>query len=126
MNGPGQLARSAWLNIRFSQGHLQVARDLVGGDLVEAMLLSAISDPNVGHLDGHPELTRRHLAIDAAYSDAMLLPAYVTDLAQHLGLSWSEARSAVQSLLERKLIAEHCGVFCCLHPRLPRQRRCRA
>lgn len=111
LNGPGQLARSAWLNIRFTVGHVEAVRDLVGGDLAEAMLLCAISDANVSHLDGHPDLTRRHLAIDAAFSDAMLQPAYVTDLAQHLGLRWSDARNAIRSLVERNLVAEHSGGF---------------
>lgn len=98
------IARVAWLNTRLTLAFTRATRDLLGGDLVSSLLIPAISEANVGHLDQHPDDTLRHLALDAAYPDALRRPANVMSIAASLEIPRETARYKLEAMLESGLV----------------------
>ena len=87
-----QRAQVAWLCARLQLAFVEITRGLVDGDLVSSLLLPAILEANVGHLDADPDISRRHQALDAAYPDALRRPANALSIAQFLDLPRETAR----------------------------------
>ena len=87
-----QRAQVAWLCTRLQLSFVEITRGLVDGDLVCSLLLPAILEANVGHLDADPDISRRHQALDAAYPDALRRPANALSIAQFLDLPRETAR----------------------------------
>lgn len=103
------LSRVAWLNIRLALAFTRATRDLLKGDLVSSLLIPAISEANVGHLDQHPDDTLKHLALDASYPDALRRPANVMSIAASLDIPRETARYKLEALLESGLVHRQDG-----------------
>ena len=104
-----RIARVAWLNTRLTVAFTRATRDLLGGDLVSSLLVPAISEANVGHLDQHPDETLRHLALDADYPDALRRPANVMSIAASLEIPRETARYKLETMLESGLVHRQDG-----------------
>ena len=94
-----QRARVAWLSIRLQLAHIAITRDLVGGDLVSSLLIPAISDANVGHLDAHPDISRRHQVLGVNYAEELRRPANALSIAHSLDLPRETARAKLAGLV---------------------------
>jgi len=103
------IARVAWLNTRLTLAFTRATRDLLGGDLVGSLLIPAISEANVGHLDQHPDDTLRHLTLAAAYPDSLRRPANVMSIAASLDIPRETARYKLEAMLERGLVHRQDG-----------------
>ena len=93
-----QRAKVAWLCVRMQLAYVEITRGLVDGDLVSSLLVPAILDANVGHLDADPDISRRHQALDAAYPDALRRPANALSIAQFLDLPRETARAKLAAM----------------------------
>jgi len=94
-----QRAKVAWLCVRMQLSYVEITRGLVDGDLVSSLLLPAILDANVGHLDADPDISRRHQALDAAYPDELRRPANALSIAQFLDLPRETARAKLAAMV---------------------------
>lgn len=94
-----QRAKVAWLCVRLQLAYVGITRSLVGGDLVSSLLVPAILDVNVGHLDADPDISRRHQALDAAYPDEHRRPANALSIAHFLDIPRETARARLNSLV---------------------------
>lgn len=94
-----QRANVVWLCVRLQLAYIAITRDLFDGDLVSSLLLPAISDANVGHLDADPDVSRRHLALDAAYPDELRRPANALSIAQFLDIPRETARAKLAAMV---------------------------
>jgi hypothetical protein len=94
-----QRANVAWLCMRLQLAYIAITRDLFDGDLVSSLLLPAIADANVGHLDGDPDLSRRHQALDPAYPDELRRPANALSIAQFLDIPRETARTRLAAMV---------------------------
>lgn len=94
-----QRAKVAWLCVRLQLAYIGITRGLLDGDLVSSLLLPAISDANVGHLDADPDISRRHQALDAAYPDALRRPANALSIAQFLDIPRETARAKLAGMV---------------------------
>lgn len=95
-----QRAQVAWLCVRLQLDYIAITRDLFDGDLVSSLLLPAISDANVGHLDVGPDVSRRHQALDAAYPDELRRPANALSIAHFLDIPRETARARLAGMVE--------------------------
>ncbi len=93
-----QRAQVAWLCARLQLAYVEITRGLVDGDLVSSLLLPAILEANVGHLDADPDISRRHQALDAAYPDALRRPGNALSIAQFLDLPRETARAKLAGM----------------------------
>lgn len=94
-----QRAKVAWLCVRLQLAYVEITRSLVDGDLVSSLLLPAILDANVGHLDADPDISRRHQALDAAYPDEQRRPANALSIAQFLDIPRETARAKLSGMV---------------------------
>ncbi len=94
-----QRAQVAWLCARLQLAFVEITRGVVDGDLVCSLLLPAILEANVGHLDADPDISRRHQALDAAYPDALRRPANALSIAQFLDLPRETARAKLAGMV---------------------------
>lgn len=94
-----QRAQVAWLCTRLQLAYVEITRSIVDGDLVSSLLLPAILEANVGHLDADPDISRRHQALDAAYPDALRRPANALSIAQFLDLPRETARAKLAGMV---------------------------
>jgi DNA-binding transcriptional ArsR family regulator len=94
-----QRAKVAWLCVRMQLAYVGITRSLVGGDLISSLLLPAIVDANVGHLDADPDISRRHQALDAAYPDELRRPANALSIAQFLEIPRETARAKLTAMV---------------------------
>ncbi len=94
-----QRAKVAWLCVRLQLAYIETTRGLVDGDLVCSLLLPAILDANVGHLDADPDISRRHQALDAAYPDELRRPANALSIAQLLEIPRETARAKLAGMV---------------------------
>lgn len=89
----------AWLSVRLQLTYTAITRDVLDGDLVSSLLLPAISNVNVGHLDADPDASRRHQGLDAAYPDELRRPANALSIAQSLGIPRETARAKLAGMV---------------------------
>lgn len=94
-----QRAKVAWLCVRLQLAYIAITRDLLDGDLVSSLLLPAILDANVGHLDADPDISRRHQPLDAAYPDDLRRPANALSIAHFLDIPRETARARLAGLV---------------------------
>lgn len=94
-----QRAQVAWLCVRLQLAYIAITRDLFDGDLVSSLLLPAILDANVGHLDADPDVSRRHQALDAAYPDELRRPANALSIAQFLDIPRETVRAKMTGMV---------------------------
>lgn len=94
-----QRAQVAWLCVRLQLAYTEITRGLVDGDLVCSLLLPAIIEANVGHLDAGPDISRRHQALDAAYPDELRRPANALSIAQFLDIPRETARAKLAGMV---------------------------
>ena len=99
-----QRAQVAWLCTRLQLSFVEITRGLVEGDLVCSLLLPAILEANVGHLDADPDISRRHQALDAAYPDAARRPANALSIAQFLDLPRETARAKLAAMVANGML----------------------
>ncbi|WIY68889.1 hypothetical protein KB221_12460 [Aquidulcibacter paucihalophilus] len=99
-----QRAQVAWLCTRLQLAYVEITRGLVDGDLVCSLLLPAILEANVGHLDADPDISRRHQALDAAYPDAARRPANALSIAQFLDLPRETARAKLAGMVANGML----------------------
>ncbi|TPW02342.1 MAG: hypothetical protein FD125_2107 [bacterium] len=99
-----QRAKVAWLCVRLQLAYVEITRGLVDGDLVSSLLVPAILDANVGHLDADPDISRRHQALDAAYPDELRRPANALSIAQFLDLPRETARAKLTGMVASGLL----------------------
>lgn len=99
-----QRAQVAWLCTRLQLSFVEITRGLVDGDLVCSLLLPAILEANVGHLDADPDISRRHQALDAAYPDAARRPANALSIAQFLDLPRETARAKLAGMVANGML----------------------
>lgn len=105
-----QRARVAWLCVRLQLAYIAITRDLVEGDLVSSLLVPAISDANVGHLDADPDISRRHQALDAAYPDDLRRPANALSIAHSLEIPRETARAKLAGMVASGMLQRaSCG-----------------
>ena len=99
-----QRTQVAWLCTRLQLAYVEITRGLVDGDLVCSLLLPAILEVNVGHLDADPDISRRHQALDAAYPDAARRPANALSIAQFLDLPRETARAKLAGMVANGML----------------------
>jgi len=81
-----QRGQVAWLSIRLQLAYAEFTRTLFDGDLVSCLLLPAILDANVGHLDADPLISRHHQGLNATYPDELRRPANALSIASFLDI----------------------------------------
>ena len=94
-----QRAKVAWLCVRLQLAYVEITRGVLDGDLVSSLLLPAILDANVGHLDADPDISRRHQALDATYPDNQRRPANALSIAQFLEIPRETARARLAAMV---------------------------
>lgn len=94
-----QQAQVAWLCGRLQLAYVAINRDLVDGDLVSSLLLPAILNANVGHLEDDPDGGRRHRSLDNAYPDEMRRPANALSIAQFLDIPRETVRAKLTGMV---------------------------
>lgn len=94
-----QRARVAWLCVRLQLAYIAITREQVGGDLVSSLLIPAISDANVGHLDADPEISRRHQDLGTLYPDELRRPANALSIAHSLDIPRETARAKLAGMV---------------------------
>lgn len=94
-----QRAKAAWLCLRLQLAFVEITRGALDGDLTSSLLLPAILDANVGHLDVDPDTSRRHQPLDAAYPDEQRRPANALSIAQFLDIPRETARAKLTAMV---------------------------
>lgn len=94
-----QRAQVAWLCSRFQLAYVAMTRDLVDGDLVSSLLLPAILNANVAHLEDDPDGGRRHRSLDNAYPDELRRPANALSIAQFLDIPRETVRAKLTDMV---------------------------
>jgi predicted ArsR family transcriptional regulator len=94
-----QRARVAWLCERLQLAFISVTRSRLDGDLVSSLLLPAILDANVGHLDADPSVSRRHQALDATYPNELRRPANALSIANFLDIPRETVRARLAEMV---------------------------
>lgn len=79
-------------------------RGVVGGDLVSSLVLPAILQANVQHLDRDPATTRRHLALDGGFPDAERRPTNISGVASSLGVPRETVRMKLEVMVAAGLV----------------------
>jgi DNA-binding transcriptional regulator YhcF (GntR family) len=75
-----------------------------GRDVVDAVLLAAISQANVAQVTRSPELQRRYATLDAPPPDELRRPVSVNAVANSLGIPFETARRRVAALVEAGIV----------------------
>lgn len=99
-----QRAKVAWLCVRLQLAYVGITRDVLDGDLVSSLLLPAILDANVGHLDADPDISRRHQALDATYPDDQRRPANALSIAHFLEIPRETARARLTAMVDNGVL----------------------
>jgi len=97
MSTRGEVARVAWLDVRFALNVVLAARRLAGEDLVSALLLGCIVGANLDHLDQRPRDTRRYAHLGSVPDD-LRHPVNATSLSDALGVPRETARAKIGAL----------------------------
>lgn len=100
-----QRAKVAWLCARMQLAYVEITRGLVDGDLACSLLLPAILDANVGHLDADPDISLRHQPLDAAYPDEKRRPANALSIAHFLDIPRETARAKLTGLVANGMLS---------------------
>lgn len=98
-----QLWRTARLSLRFMLDLIELARD--GGELLDPLILAAVIDANVAHLNARPELQHAYATLDSPPPDELRRPVSVNAVAQSLNLSFETVRRRVAHLAGRGLLS---------------------
>ena len=94
---------------RFANGF---ALDLVklggfGRDVVDALLLAAISQANVAQITRNPELQRQYATLDQPPPDEMRRPVSISAIANSLRIPFETARRRIVALSELGVVVTH-------------------
>jgi hypothetical protein len=77
-----------------------------GRDVIDALLLVAISAANVAQITRSPELQRRYATLDQAPPDEMRRPVSISEIANSLRIPFETARRRIAALVELGLIRQ--------------------
>ena len=78
-----------------------------GRDVVDALLLAAISQANVAQITRNPELQRRYATLDQPPPDEMRRPVSISAIANSLRMPFETARRRIAALAELGVIVTH-------------------
>lgn len=87
------------LGMQFFLNYLRIIRD--GRDLLDGLILDAIGQANLGHLDGPGATGRRYLSFDEAAPSDLVRPISANALANSLGLPYETLRRRTVALAGR-------------------------
>jgi hypothetical protein len=79
----------------------------IGRDVVDALLMAAISQANVAQITRNPELQRRYATLDQPPPDELRRPVSISAIANSLRMPFETARRRIAALAELGIVVTH-------------------
>lgn len=95
-------AQVSWLNTRMSMAHFVACREWLDDDPITTMLIAAVLDANVQHIDQRAAEMKKFLSAGQV-PDGMRRPANFLSIAASIGVPRETARARLLALVERGL-----------------------